>query len=129
LTKNIKHPLRGNIFETFAVAELMKSFLNRGERPGLHFWRDSNGVEVDVLIEHGGRIIPVEIKSGKTVTGNFFTGLERWSALAGSAAINPTLIYGGAENYLHKGVRVIGWREAGSPFWAEKRKGSKAKKI
>ena len=111
------HPLRGNIFETFVVAELMKSFLNRGERPSLHFWRDSNGVEVDILIEHGGRIIPVEIKSGKTVTSNFFSGLERWTALSGDMAINPTLIYGGTENYRHKGVRIIGWRESGNAFW------------
>lgn len=107
------HPLRGSIFETFVVAELMKSFLNRGERPNIYFWRDSNGVEVDILIEHGGRITPVEIKSGRTVTGHFFSGLDRWAALAGDAAINPTLIYGGAENYQHKGVKVVGWREAG----------------
>ncbi len=107
------HPLRGNIFETFVVAELMKLFLNRGERPNIHFWRDSNGVEVDILIEHGGRITPVEIKSGRTVTGHFFSGLDRWMALAGDAAINPTLIYGGTENYQHKGVNVVGWRDAG----------------
>ena len=110
------HPLRGNIFETFVVSELVKSYLNRGERPNLYFWRDSNGVEVDVLIEQGGRIIPVEIKSGKTVTGESFSGLERWLALAKDLATNPTLIYGGAENYRHKGIRVIGW-EAGLENW------------
>ena len=110
------HPLRGNIFETFVVSELVKSYLNRGERPNLYFWRDSNGVEVDVLIEQGGRIIPVEIKSGKTVTRESFSGLERWMALAGDLATNPTLIYGGAENYRHKGIRVIGW-EAGLENW------------
>ncbi len=59
------------------------------------------------------RITPVEIKSGRTVTGHFFSGLDRWMALAGDAAINPTLIYGGTENYQHKGVNVVGWRDAG----------------
>lgn len=108
------HPLRGSLFETFVVAEAMKSFLNRGERPGLHFWRDSNGVEVDLLIERGGRIIPVEIKAGKTVARDFFSGLEKWMALAGDMAIDPTLVYGGKENYLHKGVRVLGWRDSGN---------------
>ena len=106
------HPLRGNIFETFVVAEILKSFLNSGERPHVYFWRDSNGIEVDILIEQGGRIIPVEIKSGKTVNGEFFSGLEKWMALAGDMAINPTLIYGGAENYRHKGIRVMGWCDA-----------------
>ena len=108
------HPLRGSIFETFVVAEWMKSFLNRGEQPVFHFWRDSNGVEVDILIEQGGRIMPVEIKTGKTVTREFFSGLEKWTALAGDMAIDPTLVYGGEENFLHKGINVKGWRDVGA---------------
>jgi predicted AAA+ superfamily ATPase len=108
------HPLRGSIFETFVVAEVMKSFFNRGERPQIHFWRDSNGIEVDLLIEREGRIMPVEIKSGKTITGHFFSSLEKWAVLAGDMAFHPTLIYGGEENYHHKGIRITGWREAGN---------------
>jgi predicted AAA+ superfamily ATPase len=104
------HPLRGNIFETFVVAEWMKSFLNCGEQPAFYFWRDSNGVEVDILIDKGGRIVPVEIKSGKTVARDFFTGLEKWMALAGDMAIEPTLVYSGEENYRHKGIRIMGWQ-------------------
>ena len=107
------HPLRGNLFETFVMAEIVKSIFNSGERPGLYFWRDSNGVEVDVLIEREGRILPIEIKAGKTVARDFFAGLEKWMALAGDMAIQPTLVYGGTENYSHKGIRVVGWRDAG----------------
>jgi len=107
------HPLRGNLFETFVISEIAKARLNRGERPGLYFWRDTNGVEVDVLIERDGKIIPVEIKAGKTVVRDFFTGLGKWTALAGDMATEPTLVYGGEENYIHKGTRVIGWGEAG----------------
>lgn len=106
------HPLRGNIFETFIVSELMKSRLNRGERPNLYFWRDSNGNEVDVVIELGQRLMPVEIKSGKTVARDFFSGLEKWGAMAGDLSFSPTLIYGGAETYQHKGIRVTAWRDA-----------------
>lgn len=106
------HPLRGNIFETFVVAELMKSRLNRGERPNLSFWRDSNGNEVDVLIEEGERLVPVEIKSGKTVARDFFLGLEKWTALAGARSFHPTLVYGGEDSYRHKKVSVVGWKDA-----------------
>lgn len=105
------HPLRGSIFETFVVAEWMKSYLNRGERPAFSFWRDSNGVEVDILIERGDRIMPVEIKSGKTVAPDFFSSLEKWTALAGEKAIDPTLVYGGDQNYRHKGMRITGWQD------------------
>ncbi|MCJ7602355.1 MAG: ATP-binding protein [Desulfobulbaceae bacterium] len=107
------HPLRGNIFETCIIAELMKSRLNRGERPNLFFWRDSNGSEVDVIVEQGTRLLPVEIKSGKTVTREAFAGLEKWRALAGDVAAEPVLIYGGSGSYRQSGVKVVGWREAG----------------
>ena len=105
------HPLRGSIFETFVVAELMKSRLNAGERSGMYFWRDSNGNEVDVIIEQGPQLIPVEIKSGATVARDFFVGLEKWMALSGNLGIDPLLIYGGENSYQHKRVRVFGWKD------------------
>jgi hypothetical protein len=104
------HPLRGSIFETYVVAELRKSCLNRGEQPLFYFWRDSNGVEVDLLIEQGGRTMPVEIKSGRTVKGEFFSGIEKWMALVGNLAVDPTMIYGGDDEYTWKGIRVSGVR-------------------
>ena len=47
------HPLRGMLYENLIVVEIMKYFQNRGVRPNLHFYRDSNGNEVDVIIPPG----------------------------------------------------------------------------
>lgn len=105
------HPLRGSIFETMVVSELAKSRMHRGERAGLFFWRDSNGNEVDVVAEEGPSLVPIEIKSGKTVTGEAFASLEKWRALAGKACRRPTLIHGGTERHQHQGVNVVGWHE------------------
>jgi predicted AAA+ superfamily ATPase len=107
------HPLRGNIFETFIISEIFKSRLNRGEQPTFSFWRDSNGNEVDLVIEQGAKLMPIEIKSGKTLTRDSFAGLEKWCALAGDAAERPSLIYGGDDAYQHKGIRVMGWQKSG----------------
>ena len=107
------HPLRGNIFETFVVSELMKTRLNRGERPSLHFWRDSNGNEVDVIVDMGIKLMPIEIKSGQTLNREFFIGLERWLELAGDKACNPALIYGGTETFIRRGVNIFGWDAVG----------------
>jgi predicted AAA+ superfamily ATPase len=109
----ITHPLRGSIFETLVVSELAKSSLNRGERPNLYFWRDSNGNEVDVIVERSTSLMPIEIKSGKTVASDSFAGLEKWRNLAGNAAIEPALIYGGSDEYSHNGIKVIGWEKCG----------------
>lgn len=107
------HPLRGSIFETFVVSELVKSRFNRGERAEFYFWRDSNGNEVDIITEMGPKLMPIEIKSGQTLNRDFFIGLERWMSLAGDKAISPVLIYGGTENLMHKGIHVFGWKDVG----------------
>ena len=107
------HPLRGNIFETFIISELIKSQFNQGEQPSFSFWRDSNGNEVDLIVDQGTGLMPIEIKSGKTLTRDSFVGLEKWCALAGDKAMRPSLIYGGNLAYEHKGVRVLGWQQSG----------------
>ena len=48
------HPLRGALFETYVVVELLKAELNRGREPRLFFWRDHRGREIDVILERGG---------------------------------------------------------------------------
>ncbi|MDS4019786.1 MAG: ATP-binding protein, partial [Candidatus Competibacter sp.] len=59
-------PLGGAIIETAVLAEIVKTFWHRGEEPQVYFWRTATGVEVDVVVEVGGRIVPVEIKLSAT---------------------------------------------------------------
>jgi predicted AAA+ superfamily ATPase len=103
------HPLRGSIFETLIISELVKTCLNRGERAIFHFWRDSNGNEVDVISDVGPKLMPIEIKSGQTLNLDFFTGLERWMDLAGDRAISPALVYGGIDKHVRRGINIFGW--------------------
>ena len=58
--------MRGALFETWVIGEMVKSRFNRGLPGNLYFWRDRKGDEVDILVEVGKYLIPVEIKSGKT---------------------------------------------------------------
>ena len=106
------HPLRGALFETAMVSELKKTILNHGKSDRLFFWRDSNGNEVDVIIETGDLLLPVEIKSGATINRDFFSGLTKWHALAKERSSAPVLMYGGSDSFTHQGVRVLGWRDA-----------------
>jgi predicted AAA+ superfamily ATPase len=103
------HPLRGSIFETLILSEMMKTSLNRGDRPSFYYWRDSNGNEVDVICDTGMKLMPIEIKSGRTINRDFFTSLKRWITLAGDSVVDPSLIYGGRGPLEHKGIRVYGW--------------------
>ncbi len=100
------HPLRGMLFENLIVTEVMKYFINNGRRPGLMFYRDSNGNEVDLVIQRGTDVVPIEIKSAATLNRDFFKGLKRFKASVSSSA-DGILVYGGSETRMQNGVQVI----------------------
>ncbi len=103
------HSSRGAIFESFVISEMYKNFYHRGQRAPLFFWRSSAGHEVDLLVELGEKLIPIEIKSGETIAGDFFDGLHKWSELAGQRTGPAALFHGGGEHYRRQGVVVYPW--------------------
>ena len=55
--------MSGELFETFLISEIAKSYFNSGEDlHSLFFYRDSNKKEIDLLIFQSGQLFPVEIK-------------------------------------------------------------------
>lgn len=100
---------RGAIFETFVISELVKNYLNRGRQPDLYFWRDSAGHEIDVVLDRGSELVPIEIKSGKTISSDFFKNLNYWHSLKGNEQEKSVLIYGGDQSYRRSGVDVFPW--------------------
>jgi len=93
------------------VSDYVKRAFHIGQPADLYFWRDSTGHEVDLLLEQGGKLQAMEIKSGATLAPDWFQALRRWQAFAGGEAISPQLIYGGEAAYQREGVQVLGWRE------------------
>lgn len=109
----MSHPLRGALFETLVVNELLKARCNAGLCEPLHFWRDNIGTEVDVVIERGTDIAAIEIKSGPTVASDAFGALAKWRKYASErghfGAIHPALVYGGEARFTREGVDVMPW--------------------
>lgn len=105
----IAHPIRGAVFETWVVTEFLKNRFNQGLLSNLYFWRDSQGHEVDVLIEEGNVLIPIEIKSGQTINQDYFTGLQYWQTLSLQSTC-AWLIYAGEQNQKRTDARIIGWK-------------------
>ena len=104
------HSARGALFENFVISELLKRRYNQGLPSNLFFWRNNAGDEVDLVIEQGEQLIPVEIKSGQTFTSDFMAGLQKWMRLAGETCLAPRLVYGGEENMTRSGVLVQSWK-------------------
>lgn len=87
------HPFRGSLFENLVVTEFLKQRLNSGLSNNIYFWRDSTGNEIDLLIDRTPDLLPIEIKSGRTVTSDYFKGLNFWNKLTGNKG--GMVVYGG----------------------------------
>jgi len=104
------HALRGGIMESFVISELWKSFVHNGEEPPLFFWRDHTGHEIDLLMESSSRLYPVEIKSSRTVSSEFFRHIRFFCDLAGRKNIGKSaVIHAGDDSYIRNGTAVRPW--------------------
>jgi len=104
------HPMRGPLFETLVVSEILKSQYNQGLRSNLFFWRDSIGNEIDILREESNTITPIEVKSGQTVTKDFYTYLKKWLTDVGHESGQSYVVYGGQESFKRENVRILSWK-------------------
>ncbi|MCB9283000.1 MAG: ATP-binding protein [Lewinellaceae bacterium] len=104
---------KGALFENFIVNEIHKSYFNRGERPPSYFWRDSAGHEVDLVLDLGGRLLPIEIKSGRTHNNDFFKNLAWWSKIADLPIEKSMVIYGGDRDWEMEYGQLVSWKNLG----------------
>ena len=101
-----RDPLIGQIFENLVVMDVVKNLYNSGKQANLFFYRDSNGLEADLLLPRGRDLIPVEIKSSATYRPELLKGLLRITALSPRMQ-TPTLIYSGNSLDFSNGVRAL----------------------
>ena len=103
------HPLRGELFENYVMAEVAKTFAHHRRQREMHFWRDRTGREIDLVLSRAEALYPVEIKSGQTVASDAFDTLSRWSEMSGQSVGQATLVHGGDQAYTRSGVAVRPW--------------------
>ena len=87
--------MRGALFENFVVSELLKRRLFAGKTDELYFWRDSNGIEIDVIEEDNLEIKAYEIKASETMNTAFFSNIKKVKEHTGLKAENTAVIYSG----------------------------------
>lgn len=110
-TKHLaSHPLRGNIFENFVVVELLKFRFNQARHSNLFYYRDRAGNEVDVIIDQGTRLVPIEIKSARTETPEYLKSLRTFSALFPKETGEGFVVYDGAGEHAIDGFSFLNWK-------------------
>ncbi len=102
------HHLKGNIFENMIINEFLKNLYNAGLRSNLYYFRDSNGNEIDLIIDTAFGPVPLEIKSSETYNERFIKGLKYFSGLSQNYK-NGGLLLGNNSYYNYKNYKISGY--------------------
>lgn len=105
------HYMRGALFENFIMNEFMKRSYNQGKRHFSYFWQNHRGKEIDCLLDNGDKILPIEIKSGKTLNYHFFDNLKYWRNLTKAPEDWGYVVYGGEKTFKSSIGSFVSWRD------------------
>ena len=105
------HYLRGGLFENMIINEFIKQSWNAGKQEDMRFWRDSQGNEIDLLVYNNAQVDAYEIKSGQTLSTDYFKGLTKWSGLSGVSTEHLHVIYGGDTCLQTSKGKLVSWEK------------------
>jgi len=69
--------LSGALFETLVISEILKSWWFRGKMPKLYFYRDRDGVEIDIVLDYNGMLYPLEIKRSSSISQDWIKSFSK----------------------------------------------------
>jgi predicted AAA+ superfamily ATPase len=100
---------RGALVENFIIMEFLKNSLNFQSGEHFFYWRDNNGVEIDLIKQNAAEMLPIEIKSAQTYTKDFSSNLKKFMSY--SNLDKGLVIYDGDQSFEGSdGVNVSNWR-------------------
>ncbi len=106
------HFAYGQLFENLIISEIIKTAKHSGKNITIYYWRESNGTEIDAIIDKGnGTILAIEIKGGETFSNDFLKNLRKLSPGSEKIKIEKKLIYAGEINSFVDEIEVISWKK------------------
>jgi predicted AAA+ superfamily ATPase len=106
----IAGPAMGAIFENMIIIEFLKEKINRHLASDLYFYRDSNGVEIDLVVNNGRSISLYEIKSSKTLRPEMTRSLKLADFSKDCSSVNKYLVsFHENKLPLDGGITAIPW--------------------
>lgn len=101
-------PMAGAIMETAVVTEVVRALTHKAEAPQIYFWRTSTGTEVDLIVDTGTRLIPIEVKVSSTANRRMVKGIEIFREALGERVGKGYMIHPGDEK-LPLGKNAVAW--------------------
>jgi hypothetical protein len=101
--------LFGYLFESAVVAELVKQFFYQGEKPAIYFFRENNGLEVDLILELVHQPFPIEIKATRTIDFKSYENVAKFMKLTSQVRKGFVIANIAAETSLSKNIVAFPW--------------------
>ena len=103
-------PAFGNIFESWGVGWIHRQIQRLPLAPAIYHWRTKNGAEVDVILDYGGKLFPIEFKASTQLSKHDARGIQAFRKTY-SNAVSGVVVYGGTEPYrISEHAIAIPWR-------------------
>ena len=96
----LRHPLSGALFETYCVNEVFQLISGLYRKPKVYHWRKIAGAEVNLILAMNGKLYPIEIKLGTSLTKNDTRGILAFPEAYGDQVQHGLILYPGDHAYM-----------------------------
>lgn len=104
------HFATGHIFENIVIADYLKRVFNSRSSEKLYFFRDNNGLELDLVVDRGKIQTGIEIKSSKSFNPEMLANLNAWQKINPRADKSGYLIYNGEIEQKIGNNKIVNWK-------------------
>lgn len=99
---------KGALVENFIISDCIKNKHNSQNGQQFYYWRDNNGVEIDLIVETSNSITPIEIKSAQTYTQDFSKNIKKF--LSYSSGKKGIILFDGKTEFKGSdGIELMHW--------------------
>jgi predicted AAA+ superfamily ATPase len=106
-----RSPFLGPLYEGFVASEVAKHQLNSGRRRELYYFRDQQGLEVDLVVPAGERrLVLIEANASRTVTPRMGAPLQRLGRNTGGYDVTALVVHPGRPGAQETGALLPGIR-------------------
>ena len=108
-----RDPLFGGLFENMVELEALKARYNAGKESELYFYRDSKGMEVDLLLNENRELLPMEIKAARSYNPDFAGAITKFRSMVPNAKPGA-VIYSGDLTPTFEDTRFVNFTNTGN---------------
>jgi predicted AAA+ superfamily ATPase len=105
-------PMGGAIMETAVLSEIIKTLTHRGIDPQVYFWRTVAGTEVDIVVEAGVKLVPIEVKLSATPRSSMASSVKTFQKDFGDKVLEGYVVHPGDITLsLGSGIKALPFSE------------------